>query len=184
MTSEESPKPWERTASEHGQDLFLFRPRWDTCINPRTDESMKRLVLETRSWVNVVAQLKSGRYLAVRQYRFGTERVTTEIPGGVIDPGETPIEAATRELREETGCVAETWTELGKVEPNPAFHDNHCTHFLATGCRRVGELDQDPGEDLQVVELTEQELIDGVRQGEINHSLVLSALCRVLDLRG
>ncbi len=177
------PRPWPHFDSERGEDLRLFQPRWDTVENPRTGGRMRCLVLETRDWVNVVARTTTGRFLVVRQYRFGVAHVTTEIPGGVIDPGETPLEAARRELREETGHEADSWVNLGSTEPNPAFHDNRCHHFLAEGVRSVGEQDLDPGEDIVCGELTEEELIEAVRSGEIDHSLVLSALCRVVDLR-
>jgi 8-oxo-dGTP pyrophosphatase MutT (NUDIX family) len=178
-----SPRPWERLESERAQNLHLFQPRWDLMVNPRTGERMRRLVLETRDWVNVVARTVEGRYLFVRQYRFGSERVTTEVPGGVIDPGEEPLDAARRELREETGYEAESWRSLGSVAPNPAVQDNRCHHFLAEGARRVGELELDEGEDLVVTSLSEAEVRAAVAGGEIDHALVLTALCRVLDLR-
>lgn len=181
--SEDVPRPWPRLASEHPQTLHLFQPRWDTMENPRTGAHMRRLVLETRDWVNVVARTEAGQYLVVRQFRFGTERITTEIPGGVIDPGEEPLEAARRELREETGHVADRWQDLGSVEPNPAFHDNRCHHFLADQARPVGDLQLDPGEDIVVELLSEGELRAGLRSGAIDHALVISALSRVLDLR-
>jgi ADP-ribose diphosphatase len=183
MPSPTDPQPWPRFSSEHVTDLLLFQPRWDLVENPRTGARMRRLVLETRDWVNVVARTEAGRYLVVRQYRFGTEHVTVEIPGGVIEPEESPLEAAKRELREETGHEAPRWTSLGSVEPNPAFHDNLCHHFLADGARRIGDLDLDPGEDIVVDELELSALVAGVHDGSIDHALVVSALSRVLDLR-
>ena len=140
-------------------------------------------MLEAKSWVNVVAVDECGRFVMVEQYRFGTERVTTEVPGGVIDPGEEPLDTAKRELREETGYTSERWTYLGAVEPNPAFQDNLCHHFLAEGVRCTHPQELDAGEDIRVVLLTPEEVRTAIAEGEINHALVLTALAHVMDLR-
>jgi ADP-ribose pyrophosphatase len=179
-----APRPWPCHASRHAPSLLLFRPRWDLMENPRTGERLERLVLETPEWVNVVARTAAGKFVLVRQFRFGIGRVTTELPGGLVDRGEAPRAAAERELGEETGYLAARWRSLGHVEPNPAIHDNRCHQYLAEDCSRVRAQALDPGEDIQVVELTEDEVCDAVRRGEIAHSLVISALARVIDLRG
>jgi 8-oxo-dGTP pyrophosphatase MutT (NUDIX family) len=162
---------------------MICRVRFDHLENPRTGETLRRVVLETRDWVNVIALTSEERVVVVRQFRFGTSAVTTEIPGGVVDRGEEPIDAARRELREECGYTAEDWTYLGAVEPNPAFHDNLCHHFLARGARRTHAQELDEGEDIAVGELALDEIRERIRTGEIRHALVLTALSRVLDLR-
>ncbi|MCP3918516.1 MAG: NUDIX hydrolase [bacterium] len=186
MTANEGTRdvsPWPRSGSEPGHDLGIFRSRWDLLQNPRTGKTLRRLVLEVADWVNVVALTPTGRYVFVRQYRFGTEQLTLEIPGGVIDPGEAPLACAKRELREETGYEASEWVDLGSVHPNPAFQDNRCHHFLARGAEPSSAQELDPGEDIDVVTLDEDELGAAMRGGEITHALVYTALCRVLDLR-
>ena len=177
------PLPWPLVESRMGEDLVLFKVRHDWMKNPRTEKEMKRLVLETRDWVNIVAYTKQRELLVVRQFRFGSREVATEIPGGVIDPGETHEETAKRELREETGYTTERWTYLGCVQPNPAFHDNLCHHWLAEDCERTHDLDLDDGEDLRVGTLTEEGMLAQIHSGEIKHSLVISALSKVIDLR-
>ncbi len=151
--------------------------------NPRTGEELDRLVLESTDWVNVVALTTDERLVVVRQFRFGTEEVTTEIAGGLIDPGEGHEESAKRELLEETGYVSDNWSYLGSVDPNPAVQTNRMHHWLATDCRVEAKQELDPGEDIEVATLTEDEMRAAITSGEIRHALVLTALHRVFDLR-
>lgn len=177
------PAAWPKLESRHGAHLVLFRPRWDRMRNPRTGEEFDRLVLETPDWVNVVALTQDRRLVCVRQYRFGTASVTLEIPGGVIDRGEAHQEAARRELQEETGYTTAKWRYLGAVEPNPAFHDNLCHHWLAEDCERTHEQGLDAGEDISVETIPLSDVLQHIESGDIRHSLVISALSRVADLR-
>lgn len=177
-----TPEPWPLVDSAPAADLIICRARFDQLTNPRTGLTLRRTVLETPDWVNVVARTEDGRYVVVRQFRFGPGAITSEIPGGVIDPGEASEDAARRELLEETGFTAPRWTYLGVVEPNPAFHDNLCHHWLAEGAELTGDTAPDPGEDIAVAVLTADEIRAEVRSGRMRHSLVISALCRVMDL--
>lgn len=183
MERDDPIQPWPILKSERGASLGIFEPRWDLVQNPRNGHSMRALVLETPQWVNVVARGQDGRFLLVRQWRFGIGALSLEIPGGVVHRGEDPLLAAQRELLEETGCEGTKWTTLGSVSPNPAIHDNRCFHFLAEGVHVVAAPQMDPGEDLESVWLEQGELQELVRDGTLDHALVLSALCRVLDLR-
>ncbi len=177
------PAKWDRLGSTPGPDLTLFRARTDRLRHPRSGQEFDRLVLETPAWCNVVARTPEGAFVLVRQFRFGTASVTTEIPGGMVDPGEAPLAAARRELLEETGFASEHWRELGTVEPNPAFQDNLLHMFLAEDARKIAEPNLDEGEDIQIVSWSEQQVLSGIARGEIRHSLVWCALSQVLDLR-
>ena len=178
-----SVAPWDIKASQAVCDLKLFRVRLDTAVHPRTGRTYERVVLESPDWVNVIAVTPDDRCVMVRQFRFGTRETTLEIPGGMVDSGETPDEAARRELLEETGFSAVRWTLLATVRPNPAFLDNTCHHFLAEAAVQRRAPHDEGGEDIGVELVPVPELPDRVRSGEIDHSLVVSALCRVLDLR-
>ena len=173
---------WERLGSEYGNDLILFKTRFDRMRNPRNDAVLRRLVLESVDWVNIVALTADGLSVMVRQFRFGVDYTTLETPGGMVDPGEDSLAAARRELLEETGYGGGEWTYLGAVEPNPAFHDHLCHHWLASGVSAVQEPAPTPGEAIEVTLMSERAVSEAVQQGVIKHALALSALSRVFEL--
>ena len=162
--------------------LILFEKRIDRLRNPRNDNVFERLVLESADWVNVVALDEQRRSVMIRQYRFGVGYTTLETPGGMVDPGEDSRTAAARELLEETGYESDNWTYLGAVEPNPAFHNHLCHHWLAEDVERTCEQDVGAGEMIAVELMTQQAVRDAVVSGELKHALALSALSRVFQI--
>jgi ADP-ribose pyrophosphatase len=176
------PPLWPRMNSERGPQLPLFGVRFDWLENPRTGEVLKRLVLETPDWVNIVALTPEGRAVMVRQFRFGVGKITTEIPGGIVDPGETSGEAARRELLEETGYTSRDWVYLGAVEANPAIQNNLCHHWLARDVEKNGKVALGEGEDIVVLEMTLEEIKQEIQAQRLLHALALSALARVFIL--
>lgn len=135
------------------------------------------ILLDSPDWVNVVAVTEAGRLVMVRQHRLGSNRIELEIPGGLVDPEDgNALEAAQRELLEETGYRAPEWFPIGTVAPNPALQSNLCHTFLARGCWRAGEPQPDAAESLEVVEIPVADLAALIEAGEITHGLVLNAL--------
>ncbi|MGD8726999.1 MAG: NUDIX hydrolase [Gemmatimonadales bacterium] len=181
--SERSEPSWERIRSEPGPDLKLFRVRFDWVRNPRNAHTVKATVLESRDWTNVVALTPDEKLVVVQQHRFGTGEVTTEIPAGIVESGETSKEAAIRELREETGYASEDWRYLGYVEPNPAFLDNRCHHWLARDAVQSSAPEFDKGEDLVVREMGLEEIRQEIVEGRFRHSLAFTGLAYLFDLR-
>lgn len=168
---------WQRLGDEILVRYKVFEVRKSRRRSPRTGADIGFFLIDTPDWVNVVAVTEDDRLVLVRQFRHGSEKVSLEIPGGLIDPHETdPAQAAARELREETGYEAANIELLGVMNPNPALFTNRCSVYLATGCRRVGDLAMDPGEDIEVLTVPTDELDSLIRRGEIEHALVLAAI--------
>jgi 8-oxo-dGTP pyrophosphatase MutT (NUDIX family) len=179
------PKPWRRLGHRLIGDHRIFKVIEERFESPRNGHRMDAVVLEADDWVNVIAMTAARECVLVRQYRFGSDALSLEIPGGVIDPGESPLMAAERELREETGYAAERWTALGSIAPNPAFIRNRLFSFLAEGCTRAGAQEQDAGEDIEVVLVPESQLDGMLARGELDHALVWIALLKMsLHARG
>ena len=174
---------WQKLGSRYEDaGLMLFEKRIDTLRNPRNGKTFDRLVLESVDWVNVVALDAQGRSLMIRQYRFGVGYNTLETPGGMVDPGEDSKTAAARELLEETGYTSNSWHYLGAVEPNPAFHNHLCHHWLAQDVSRAKEQDLGLGEAIAMEFMTQDQVRQAVASGGLKHALALSALARVFPL--
>lgn len=175
------PPKWHLTRSESGPELPIFSVQFKWMQNPRNGLVLKRLVLETSDWVNIVAVTPEKKFVMIRQYRFGIGKITTEIPGGIVDPQETSKESAIRELIEETGYTSENWSYLGAVEANPATQNNLCHHWLAQDVQKTNETNFGRGEDIVVLIMSLEEVLDEIRSQRLRHSLALSALSRVIN---
>lgn len=168
-------KDWDLLKTAITETNRVFSVRRDTALSPVTGKEHDFHVIEAPDWVNVVAVTPKDEIVLIKQYRHGIRRVTIEIPGGMIDPGETPLEAAKRELLEETGYEAGGWEEIGKVVPNPAIQDNRCYTYLATSADKVKEPEFDNTEDIETYTVAGGDIINMVKDGQITHSLVLDA---------
>jgi 8-oxo-dGTP pyrophosphatase MutT (NUDIX family) len=179
----EENRSWKIVRTEPGPELILFKTHFDWLENPRNQKIMRAVILEARDWVNVIALTPRERIVTVSQFRFGIRRLSTEIPAGLVDPGETPLQAAQRELEEETGYTAREWESLGWSFPNPAFMNNREHSFLARNAERTGLPHPEDGEDLETAELTLDEIRRVMQTDRMRNSNSLLALARVFDLR-
>ncbi|MEM6455459.1 MAG: NUDIX hydrolase [Acidobacteriota bacterium] len=167
--------PWPTLRRGPAHDHRVFTVESVVRRSPRTGREGDYHVIRSAPWVNVVAITPDDALVLVAQYRHGTETVTLEIPGGMVDPDEPPAVAAARELREETGYAGDDPIALGLVHPNPAIQDNACTTWLIENARPVAEQEPDEGEDLRVVTVPMASVPALVARGHITHALVLCA---------
>jgi 8-oxo-dGTP pyrophosphatase MutT (NUDIX family) len=170
-------QPWKKLSSAVSGDYRIFKVRTDRLVSPRTGKEHDAFVIDCANWVNVIALTPARELITVQQYRFGSQTVELEIPGGMIDPHDaTPVEAGVRELREETGYAGRDARIIGQVFPNPAIMSNTCYTVLVEDCEPRHSLQWDQGEDLVTVLTPLAEIHELVSQGRIKHSLVVAAL--------
>jgi len=173
-----SPEPsrWERhgrrlVASTRVLDLYAVQFR-----HPVRGTKREFIVVDAPDWVNVIALTPQGHLVLVRQFRYGIDAFSLEIPGGVIEHGEDPVAAGVRELREETGYAGGTARLLGSVNPNPAIQNNRCHLVLVEAAVRAGDTAWDHDEEIAVSTAPVEEVFAWARTGHITHALVLNAL--------
>jgi ADP-ribose pyrophosphatase len=168
-------KPWPCIRSRSEGSYHVYSIRSDTVVSPRTGMEHDFHIIESGDWVNVIPLTDDGQVVMIRQYRVGSGTVTLEIPGGLAEEGDTPEQAAVRELMEETGYEAREWVKIGETNPNPAIFNNRCHTFLAKGAKKTREQMFDQTEDIEVEEVPLSDVPDLIGKGEVDHALVIAA---------
>ena len=175
MSSSE-PSRWERlghTTQTKTRVLELLSARYR---HPVRGTERDFVVVHAPDWVNVIAVTPDGRLVLVRQFRYGINEFSLEIPGGVMEAGEDPVAAGLRELREETGFTGAPAKLLGSVHPNPAIQSNRCHFVLVEAAVASHALEWDADEEIQVTTEPVDAVLALARAGGISHGLVLDAL--------
>lgn len=143
-------RKWKILSTEYLVKRPWLTARRDVVELPDGRVNPEYYVLEYPDWVNVIAITVDGDMVLERQYRHGLGKTCYELPCGVIEAGETPLEAAKRELLEETGFAGGEWKPWMVLSPNPSTSTNLTHMFLAVGVERVSDQSLDSTEDIQV----------------------------------
>ena len=173
-------KPWRTLESN-----ALVEDRWikltaDRCLLPDGKVIEPYYVLHERDWVHVFAQNDDGSVLVVRQFRYATAALCVDLPGGVIDEGESSLAAAKRELLEETGYSANEWTVVGRMYANPARQTNSVHIYVARGLVQVTSQSLDESEDIQFEFASIAEIHEMIERNEFSQALHTASFYRSL----
>lgn len=175
---ETKSKRWKTLKSE-----YLIRRPWltarrDVVQLPNGIVNDEFYVLEYPDWVNVIAITGDGKFVFVRQYRYGLDLDSVELCAGVAEPGEKPVESAQRELLEETGYGGGSWKEIMTIGQNPSTCNNWTHCFVATEVERLSDQRLDRTEDIDVVLLSREQVLEIMMRDQLKQALMLAPLWR------
>jgi ADP-ribose pyrophosphatase len=169
------PFDWTTLHSDYLANKKWIKVRQDRCQMPDGRIIDPYYVLEYPDWINVLALDTSGQVILTRQYRHGIGATVLELPSGSVDPRESPLVTARRELLEETGYQFERIVQTAELSPNPGNHANRVFSFLATGGRKVADPVFDESEEIETVLVRMEEFKQLLSENQLVQAMHVSA---------
>ena len=170
---------WKIKETEHVLDSEYVKVDKEDVLLPYGREIKDFYKVTIKDCAAIVALTPSNQIILKKEYRhcYGGELI--EIPAGVLEDGEDPLNAAKRELQEETGYRSEKWTYLGKTVESSAKLTNYMYIYLAENCEKVSGQKLDYGEDIEVLEVGMDEAVEMIMDNEIICSSSIGAILKV-----
>ncbi|WP_020403882.1 NUDIX hydrolase [Gracilimonas tropica] len=175
-----SIEPWITTREEVKYTTNIFKLLSRDMELKSEDHKATFSIVDAPEWMNVIPLTSDNEVVLVEQFRYGIEGPTLELPGGMVDAGETHFETAKRELLEETGFTGDKWHYLGKVSSNPAFLTNYTHLHVVKNCRKIQDQQLDGNERINVHVIPLDDFLEMVNNGTVHHSLVVAAVAKFL----
>jgi 8-oxo-dGTP pyrophosphatase MutT (NUDIX family) len=173
---------WEILSTESGPNLKLFDVEYEYLKHKTSGHETKVVRLNSADSCNVIAITPDQKVVMTRQFRFGVNYETLEIPGGFVEAGEDPADAVKRELEEETGYVSDQWIYLGKMPSNPVFQNSFIHHYVAYDAKAAGTVNWDDSEEIELEFVPVSEIKNGLLSGKFEHPHTVSAFVFLPDL--
>ncbi len=167
---------WRKLDSEYELETKWITVRKDKCELPNGTVKDDYYVIEYPDWANAVALTADGKIILVRQYRYAGDMDSLELPGGVVDAGETPEQAIRRELLEETGYSFDSCEHVVSLNPNPATNTNTIHTYLLKGGTKTQEQKLDEHEIVTVETYTIAEVKQLLKEHKMGHALHVAGL--------
>ena len=157
------------------RETVAFSTPWFDLLSRVEDVSPEPFYsLRMSDYVAVVAVTERGTVLLVRQFRSAVQKLTLELPAGHVDPGESPEQAAVRELEEETGCKTLRLEPIGVLNPDTGRLSNRMWCYFAEVSRP--SITAMCEADIEIIEATPEELLAMLGSGQFDHALHVAAL--------
>ncbi|MDR1577849.1 MAG: NUDIX hydrolase [Deltaproteobacteria bacterium] len=171
-----------------GEEVLLNSKVFDVlsrrCLSPKDGKEKKFMAIKAPEWANTLAITPKKEVILVRQFRYGSREFSLELPGGAVDKGQSPEEAAKRELTEETGFVGKNFYHLCSLRPNPALFDNFIHTYVAEDAVKSGQTHFDENEALEDILIPLTDLSKMILEGQIDHALMVAAISLYLVKTG
>ncbi len=177
-------REWREVRREPVVDCGIFSVERSIAASPEDGREHAFYRIVSVDWAQIVPVTAAGEIVMVREFRHGSLRMSLEVPGGLVEQGEDPAEAARRECLEETGYRVRDVRPLGVVNPNPALFENRLHAFCAFDAEPAGAIQNSATEHTEVVLVPRRELPDLLASGRIDHALIAATLWRFLHEHG